>query len=179
EVRASSQDREGRVGSVISKFTVLAPPQNPYPRITAFGVYSRDVQRIQDVIVGCQSNTVADNTVIDVRQLGCVAQGVGVPERSRYFSQIGVENPAAEALIYDWTYTDYFPNPVLPPRTLSARTATPSYDLDGFAFRGPENTGVSTHLCTIEVRITAPDPSRNRAFRVWSGQCINLDPAVL
>ncbi len=178
EVRASSQDREGRVGSVIANFAVLSPPQNPYPRITTFGVYSRDFQRIDNVIVGCQSNPVVDNTVIDVRQLGCVPQGVGVPERSRYFTQIGVENPAAEALIYDWTYTDYFPNPAFPPRTLTARTTTPTYDVNGFVFQAAGEVGVSTHLCTIEVRILAPDPARNRAFRVWSGQCINFDPVV-
>jgi hypothetical protein len=178
EVRATSQDREGRVGAVISNFTVLAPPVNPYPRITTFGVYSRDYQRIGDLIVGCRSNAVADNVVIDVRELGCVPLGVGVPERSRYFSQLAVENPAAEALIYDWTYVDHYPNPVLPPRTLSARTTTPSYDLNGFSFLAPEGTGVSTHLCTIDVRITAPEPERNRAFRVWSGQCVNLDSAV-
>jgi hypothetical protein len=166
------------VGSVIGSFTVLAPPQNPYPRITTFGVYSRDFQRIENVIVGCQSNPVADNTVIDVRQLGCALAGVGVPERARYFSQIGVENPAAEALTYGWTYTDYFPNPAFPPRTLTARTTTPSYDLNGFAFQAAGAATVSTHLCKIDVRITAPDASRNRAFRVWSGQCINLDPAV-
>jgi C1A family cysteine protease len=177
EVRASSQDREGRAGSVISTFTVLAPPLNPYPRISTFGIYSRDFQRIENVIVGCQSNPVANNVVIDVRQLGCVPQGVNVPERARYFSQITVENPAAEVLSYDWTYTDHYPNPIVAPRILVARTATPSYDINGFAFISVDVPTVSTHLCTIDVRVNAPEASRSRSLRVWSGQCINLDVA--
>jgi hypothetical protein len=178
EVRAIAQDREGRSGEVISRFTVLAPPLNPYPRIVSFGVLSRDFQRIDNVIVGCQSNPVPNNAVMDVRQLGCVPQGVNVPDRSRYFSQITVENPAAEALSYDWTYTDYYSNPVEPPRVLVQRTATPSYDLNGFAFvLGPAGA-ISTHLCTIDVRVNAPESSRSRSQRVWSGQCINADAFV-
>jgi hypothetical protein len=178
EVRVDSQDREGRAGAAIGAFTVLPPPVNPYPRVTTFGVYSRDFLRIGGQIAGCYNNTVANNSVIDLRHLGCKPLGINVPDRALYFSEIGIENPAADALSYDWTYTDYYPNPVIAPRTLSARTGAPSYDLDGFLFGSAGSPGVSTHTCTIDVRVNAPEPSRSKSLRVWTGLCINQDAAV-
>jgi hypothetical protein len=31
--------------------------------------------------------------------------------------------------------------------------------------------------CTLDVRVNAPDPSRSKSLRVWSGQCINVENA--
>jgi hypothetical protein len=178
DVRVDSQDSEGRAGAAVSTFNVSPPPVNPYPRITSFGVYSRDYLRIGGQIAGCQNNAVANNAVIDLRQLGCVPLGVNVPERSLHFSQVGIENPAAEALSYDWTYTDYYPLAGTAPRTLSARTTTPSYDLNGFLFGSAGSNGVSTHNCTIDVRVNAPVASRSKTLRVWTGRCVNQDAPV-
>ena len=58
------------------------------------------------MIVGCTLNPVADNAVIDLREIGCKT-GVFGPDLSRYLSKIEIENPVAEALSYDWTYTVY------------------------------------------------------------------------
>jgi hypothetical protein len=178
EVRVDSHDSEGRAGAGIVTFNVLPPPVNPYPRIATFGVYSRDYFRINGEIAGCQNHAVANNFTIDLRQLGCKELGVNVPDRSLYFAQVGVENPTAEALSYDWTYTDYFPLAGTPPRTLSARTTAPSYDLNGFVFGSAGSNSVSTHNCTIDVRVNAPQASRSKTLRVWTGRCINLDPPV-
>jgi hypothetical protein len=178
DVRVDSQDSEGRAGAAVSTFNVSPPPVNPYPRIATFGVYSRDYLRIGGEIAGCQNHAVANNATLDLRQLGCVPLGVNVPDKSLYFAQVSVENPAAEALSYDWTYTDYFPVAGTPPRTLSARTATPSYDLNGFLFGSAGSNSVSTHNCTIDVRVNAPQASRSKTLRVWTGRCVNQDPPV-
>jgi Papain family cysteine protease len=178
EVRVDSQDAEGRAGAAIGTFNVLPPPVNPYPRITTFGVYQRDFQRIGGQVVGCQNNAVANNAVIDLRQIGCKLLGFNVPDKSLHFAQLGIENPDAEVLSYDWTYTDYYPIAGLPPRVLNARTATPTYDLNGFLFGSAGSPGVSTHTCTIDVRVNAPQASRSKTLRVWSGRCVNQDDAV-
>jgi hypothetical protein len=178
EVRVSTQDNEGRQASGIATLTVLPPPVNPYPRITTFGVYSRDFLTIEGQIAGCINHAVANNAVIDLRQLGCKPLGVNVPDRSLHFAQLSVENPAVEALSYDWTYTDYYPLAGTAPRTLSARTATPSYDLNGFLFGSAGSNGVSTHNCTIDVRVNAPEASRSKSLRVWTGRCVNQDAPV-
>ena len=169
EVRATTQDSEGRTASAIVTFNVAPPPANPYPRITTFGVYSRDFLRIDGVIAGCALNAVANNAVIDLREIGCKTGFLG-PDLSRYLSRIGIDNPEAEGLSYDWTYTVYYPDPVSPPFTITTRTATPSYDMNAVVFGFPD----TPYACTIDVRVNAPDPLRTKSQRVWSGQCINV-----
>ena len=173
EVRVSTQDREGRQASAIETYAVTPPPVNPYPRISGFGAYARDPLLIGNVTVGCFNNTVANNARIDLRQIGCRPLAVGGTDRTRYFSQLSIENPNAEALSYDWTYTAYYPNPIFAPRTLTARTTAPSYDMAPFIF-GARDTA---YQCTVDVRVNAPDASRSKTQRVWSGQCINIEDA--
>lgn len=175
QVGVGTQDREGRQALAIGTFAVAPPPANPYPRITAFGMLARNDQLVGGQATGCRNDAVANNTVIDLRQLGCKPLGANVPDRSRYFSQLSIENPAAEALSYDWTYTDYFPNVGAPPRVVTSHTATPAYDMDGFLFFKVGEPGVSTHTCTVEVRVNAPEPSRSKSLRIWTGQCINVN----
>ena len=31
------------------------------------------------------------------------------------------------------------------------------------------------YMCTLDVRVNAPDPLRTKSQRVWSGQCINVE----
>ncbi len=173
EVRVTTQDREGRQASAIASYAVTAPPLNPYPRITGFGAYARDPLLIGNLVVGCFNNTVANNARIDLRNIGCRPASVGGTDRPRYFSQLSIENPNAEALSYDWTYTAYYPNPIFAPRTVTARTAAPSYDLSPIIF-GARDTA---YLCTLDVRVNAPEASRNKTQRVWSGQCVHIEDA--
>lgn len=172
EVRVATQDREGRPGSAIGSFNVAPPPVNPYPRITTFGVFSRDSRFSGNIFLGCALNPVANNAVIDLRQIGCRISAFG-PDLSRYVSQIGIENPAAEALSYDWTYTAYYPGGILAPRARVTRTAAPSYDVTPFVFGARD----APYACTLDVRVNAPEPSRSKAQRVWTGQCINVEDA--
>ena len=173
DVRVTTQDREGRQASAIETYAVTPPPVNPYPRISSFGALSRDSLRVGNIGIGCTSNAVPNNARIDLRQLGCRPVSIGGTDITRYFSQLGIENPSAEVLTYDWTYTAYYPNPAFAPRTLTARTATPSYDMAPFIF-GARDTA---YLCTVDVRVNAPVASRSKTQRVWSGQCIHIEDA--
>jgi hypothetical protein len=172
-VRVDSHDLEGRPAATIGTFTVAPPPGNPFPRITAFGVFARNDVRVGGEVTDCRNDAVANNAVIDLLQLGCKPLGANVPDRSRYFTQLAIENPAAEVLSYDWTYTDYFPNVGAPPRIVPVHTTTPALDMDQFVFGAAGSTGTATHTCTVEVRVNAPEASRSKSLRVWSGQCVN------
>jgi C1A family cysteine protease len=175
EVRVGTRDAEGLQAAAIGTFAVAPPPANPFPRVATFGVFARNDQLVGGQVTGCRTDAVANNAVIDLRQLGCKPFGVNVPDRPRYFLQLGIENPAAETLSYDWTYTDFFPNAGAPPRVVTSHTTTPTYDMDGFLFGVAGEAGVSTHACTVEARVNAPEASRSKSLRIWSGQCINVN----
>lgn len=174
-VRVDTHDLEGRLAAGTATYNVAPPPGNPFPRIIAFGVFARNDVRVGGEVTDCRTDQVANNVVIDLRQLGCKPLGANVPDRPRYFTQLGIENPAAEALSYDWTYTDFYPNVGTPPRVVTAHSTTPALDMDVFVFGIVGEAGVSTHACTVEVRVNAPQASRSKSLRVWSGQCVNVN----
>jgi hypothetical protein len=174
-VRVDTHDLEGRLAANTATYNVAPPPGNPFPRITAFGVFARNDVLVGVQVTDCRTDQVANNVVIDLRQLGCKPLGVNVPDRPRYFTQLGIENPAAEALSYDWTYTDFYPIAGTPPRVVTAHTTTPALNMDVFVFGIVGEAGVSTHACTVEVRVNAPQPSRSKSLRIWSGQCVNVN----
>jgi len=173
DVRVTTQDREGQRASAITTYQVTPPPVNPYPRISSFGAFARDPLLIGNQRFGCGNNAVANNARIDLRQIGCRPLSLGGTDQPRYFSQLGIENPSAEALSYDWSYTAYYPNPAFAPRVVTARTTTPSYDLSPIIFGARE----TAYQCSLDVRVNAPDPTRSKTQRVWSGQCIHIEDA--
>ncbi len=170
EVRVATQDQEGRQGSAIGTFTVAPPPANPYPRIATFGAYSRDSKFAGGFFLGCVLNQIGNNVEIDLREIGCT---VGLAQPTRYAGQLTIENPAAEALSYDWTYSVYAQGSAAPAKSLPTHTTTPSYDMSPIVF-GALNT---LYTCTLDVRVNAPEASRNKSQRVWSGRCINVEDA--
>ncbi|MEO8153122.1 MAG: C1 family peptidase [Rhizobacter sp.] len=174
QVSVSTRDNEGLTASATGNFDVVPPLVNPYPRISTFGVFSRDVLNIGNLGFGCISNAVANSALIDLRQLGCKLTVLG-PDLSRYFGQIAVENPSGEVLSYDWTYNDYYPNGTVTPRTGTLRTTTPTMELNKFLYLGLDNAKASAFRCTVDVRVNAPEASRSKTLRVWSGQCINVE----
>jgi C1A family cysteine protease len=165
EVSISSHDQEGRTGSRVKSFVVQPPPANPYPRITLFGMYSRDSILSGDIFVGCGFNRVTNNAVIDLKETGCRV-GLAIPPR--YEGRLEVENPSAEALSYDWTFTMNYPNPIFPPLIVERRTTTPNYGPTGVIFGAAD----TPYACTLDVRVNAPEASRNKVQRVWTGRCI-------
>jgi hypothetical protein len=117
--------------------------------------------------LGCVLNQVGNNAVIDLREIGCT---IGLAQPTRYVAQLTLENPAAEALSYDWTYSIYSPGSATPSKSLPSHTTTPSYDMSPIVF-GFLNT---SYTCTLDVRVNSPEASRNKSQRVWSGRCINV-----
>jgi len=113
-------------------------------------------------------NAVPNGETIDLRLNGCSG---GLTELPLYVSQAGIENPAAETLSYDWTYSVYgVGGSTVPGIVDEARTTTPSHNLTPLLF-GFIDTDYS---CTIDLRVNAPGPARSKTLRVWSGKCINL-----
>ena len=171
-VTATTQDSEGSAGTAIGTFTVSPPPVNPYPRITTFGVYSRDYS-FSGIFIGCGQSAVANDTVIDLRQTGCILGMLGTAP-PRYLSKLVIVNPTAEALSYDWTYSVYSAPGALAYTSGVVTTAVPSYDMTAGRFGWLD----TAYTCTLDVRVNAPDPSRSKTLRVWSGQCINWPDVV-
>ncbi len=168
EVRVATQDQEGRQGSAVGTFTVSPPPVNPYPRITTAGLFSRDSRFSGAIFLACVLNQVGNNAQIDLRDIGC---SNGLAQPTRYTGQLTIENPAAEVLSYDWTYAVYAPGSTVPAKTLPSHTTTPNYNMGPIVF-GFLNT---YYNCTLDVRVNAPEASRNKTQRVWSGRCINVE----
>jgi C1A family cysteine protease len=172
-VTATTQDSEGSTATAIGTFTVSPPPVNPYPRITTFGVYSRDSSFSGNLFLGCTQNAVANDTVIDLRQTGCTASIFGTAP-PRYLSKLVIVNPTAEVLSYDWTYSVYSAQGTLAYSSGVVTTAVPSYDMTAGRFGWLD----TAYTCTLDVRVNASDPSRSKTLRVWTGQCINWPDVV-
>ncbi len=168
EVSVTTHDSEGSSATRAGFFNVSSPPINPYPRITTFGVYSRDLY-LNGALSGCRSNPVADNAVIDLREIGCKVSILGA-DLPRYLSKLVIENPTAEALSYDWTYSISYSVSAPPSYTMTTRTATPSFDMNARVFGLPE----TAYTCTLDVTVNASEPSRSKSQRVWNGLCINV-----
>jgi hypothetical protein len=174
EITVTARDREGLAVSATGAFEVAPPPANPFPRIDSFGLSSRDQLLLNGKPSGCWSNAVPNNTKIDLRQAGCTALVAGGADVSRYFATLGIENRDGEALTYDWTYTI---NPEVAgvlPLTFATKTTKPSFDFAPVRF-GFHDTA---YTCSLDVKVNAPDPSRSKAVRVWSGKCINLEDVL-
>jgi hypothetical protein len=144
-------------------------PANPYPQIDSFGVFSRDSTGTPGHFnYGCVSNPVIDNNQIDLRESGCTLDLLSIP--TYYFAEVEVDNPSAEALSYDWTLTMHYPNEAeFPPKQYLAHTTTNTYDIGDEPF-GAASTPYS---CTVDVRVNAPDATRSKTVRAWSGRCVD------
>lgn len=167
-----THDREGIEAARVTVFDVAPPPANPYPRITDSGVFARNSVIFNGQVSGCAFARIDTGTTIDLRDAGCAL--VGVPP-VRYFGQVTLENPDAEALSYDWTYSMYLTEgSVTPEAQVVSHTAAPTYDFEPVRL----TVGAAPIRCTLAVRVNAPEPSRSKTLTIWSGRCINL-PAVI
>jgi len=168
-VRATTQDRDGSTAAIVRAFSVLPPPANPYPRVMNAALYSRDLA--SNPLLGCARNAVASGAVVDLRRRGCsLLIGVAV---SRFVAQLEVENPLNETLSYRWTLSARYPNDTTPRRTLNTTTTTPEYAVEPIVFGGLD----APNPCTIDVTVLAPEVSRNKTLRVWTGQCVHVEDA--
>lgn len=161
QVRVSTKDSEGAPAINSAIINVSPPPQNPYPKITAYGVYSREFVGTQFKL--CGSPAVGNGSTIDLRQTGCNFL-ITQPTPLRYFAGVTLENPTNETLTYDWKLYVGGNNTVLYSYTGSP---TATYDLSAYG-----NTALSTDVCRVTLKVNAPDPTRSKGpFTVWQGQC--------
>jgi hypothetical protein len=166
-VRVSTRDSEGLTASATRTLTVLPPPENPYPRITSTGVYSRDLRRIDNTPIGCTDVAVANGNTIDFREKGCTNVVIinPPPPPPRYSAQVGVENPSGEALTYDWrVFVTVGNSETEINRELGS--SSPS-----FTPYSPGNAIDVTNDCRVTLTVNAPEPSRSKSLTVWTGKC--------
>jgi PKD repeat protein len=160
-VRVSTRDTEGAVGRTSRILSVLPPPENPYPRITDSGMYSRELRR--QPIIMCTNQSVANGATIDFREKGCNLSVL--PDPPRFFAHVTVENPANESLTYTWILYRFDQN--RQPQILNRRDGPdPTFE--------PYSVGNAipvTEACYLTVQVNAPDPQRTKRTLVWSGNC--------
>lgn len=170
-VRVATQDSEGATASLVQTFDVAPPPENPYPRVTKAALYSSDRRDGGVFDLRCVWNEVPWETIIDLRQRAC-SMLIG-DDTPRYLAEITIENPLAEALSYEWTLAGYYDGDVAPRRSYTVTTTTPSFEVRPMVFGGRD----AANRCTIDVTVIAPEPSRNKKVRAWSGRCIQIEDA--
>jgi hypothetical protein len=157
-VSATATDAQGASTSAVIAIQVVAPPSNPYPRISASGVYSNEFSGVL-----CSQVAVAQATSLDLRLDGCAL--AGLPKPKRYVAFVNVENPDGETLSYEWRLYalggqgEYLVYTGLDPSSAS------------FSLYSPGNTGLITTPCRVQVTVKVTDPLRNKAQTVWSGEC--------
>ena len=162
QVRVTTQDSEGATAAQTLNLNVLEPPVNPYPKITDYGVYSREYSGGQFRI--CTSVKVAGGSTIVLSDIGCTLR-IG-PTPTRYYGGITVENPSNEALTYDWKL--YVSGPGFD-KVLRADNASTSNVFDLY---NVYNAGLGTDNCRVTVKVNAPEPSRSKGpITVWTGRC--------
>jgi hypothetical protein len=163
QVRVSTKDTEGRTATQTLTFNVLPPPENPYPRIVSFGVYSREFRKIGNFFF-CSDVAVPSGNTIDFREKGC-NDLISVPDPARYSAAVEVENPSNEALTYDWkTYVQDISGEILINRVDGSSSAS-------FEPYSPGNAIDVTADCRITVQVNAPEASRSKSLTVWTGKC--------
>lgn len=162
EVRVSTTDSNGARVNQSLKLSVLPPSANPYPKITAVSVNSRE-DKISGVDKFCVVKTVSDGTTIDLTQKGCVITP-GDPLPDRYFAGVAVDNPTAEPITYDWALT------VFPQGVKKVLYTSPSNSSNLFELPPYGNAYLTTSACHVMLRVNAPDPVRSKNWS-WVGTC--------
>jgi hypothetical protein len=158
QVRVTTHDSEGATASQTLLLDVLPPPVNPYPRIRSAGLVSSELVPFLRRFI-CGEAAVGGGSTIDLRDTGCVLA------MHRYWTKVDVENPAGEALTYDWKL--YVSN-AAGESVLYGVTASSS---PSFALQNWGNAIPVTNDCRVTLTVNAPDPSRSKSLSVWSGKC--------
>ena len=165
QVRVSTHDSEGAVGSDYLFLNVLPPPANPYPRLLGAGVYSLEyVLASGSALRFCDSLAVTGGATINLTESGCSA-GIRPVPAQRYLAQAKIENPTQEILTYDWNLYVTRDSEIL--LYSAIQSTNPDFKLHDYG-----NEGLVTSDCRVTLKINAPDPSRSKGpVTVWTGRC--------
>jgi len=153
QVRVSVHDSFGATTTQTVTLTVLPPPVNPYPVITAPGVYTLGG-------TSCGEYAVSNGSTLDLTQTTSCTRTV-----PRYTARATVDNPQNEALTYDWKFIVQYQGK----DTTFSASQTGSMVLTGAG--GGFNNGKTTTACRVTLTVGAPDPGRSKTLTVWSGLC--------
>ena len=123
-------------------------------------------------IIGCHLSAVPSGATVDVRQRSCALVITG-PQRPRFEAHLDIENPLNETLSYQWSLRVWNPGETTPARNLPTTTSSPVYPVEPIVFGGLN----AASPCAIDVTVVAPQSSRNKQLRVWSGKCIFIENA--
>jgi hypothetical protein len=160
-------DSHGGAAQRDTAVTVLAPPNNPYPRILSSGLYARDVIKNTVVLRYCSEVFMPLGATIDLKdnrlKKGCRFIET-LPPVPRYFAKLEVDNPSNEALIMDWRleYVNGGKTFVISEQSGPQTSFEPG---------AGGNETLVTEPCTLKVKVIAPEASRNRDAIVWTGKC--------
>ena len=168
QIRVRTHDSQGTAASRTVTMNVLPSPANPYPKIAASGLYSSEVRRVLGHIE-CLAPAVSIGNTIDV-----AAQGCGFGAVQRYSTGVTVDNPAGEALTYDWklivTDAGGYLGGMNPPVPGQDYVYLESHDAV-LTMRNTYPSGSATTPCRVTLALGALDPSRSKSLTVWSGKC--------
>lgn len=163
-ITATTRDSEGATTTATLDRTVLPPPENPYPRILEAGVHERKLSTVTAIAL-CLWHSVGSGATIDFTVNGC--NFLNEPgTHPRYSAYVKVENPADEALTYDWRV--YVRNPDGSELLINESKGSSAAEFTPYS---PGNSGFSTSPCRITVLVRAPEAARNKAVTVWTGRC--------
>jgi hypothetical protein len=160
-------DSHGGAAQRDTVVNVLAPPNNPYPRILSSGLYARDV--ITNALGSryCGEVLMPLGATIDLKDnrlnKGCRFIAT-LPPVPRYFAKLEVDNPSNEALIMDWRLEYVNDGETL---VISEQFGPQT----SFEPGAGGNQTLVTKPCTLKVKVIAPEASRNRDAIVWTGKC--------
>lgn len=161
-IEVSTFDSDG-LGTTSKMYVEVLPAlANPYPRITAAGVFSREM--VGGLLKICSDVAVPDGGTIDLSQIGCSASTEAPPWR--FSGQVQVENPTAEYLEYEWNVfvtidgveSSLYGNPIEANAPLAQ-------------LRSPGNQADVLHDCRVAVTVRPPEPERSKTRTVWTGRC--------
>ncbi len=162
-VSVRTVDSEGAVGARTVDLDVQPAPENPYPKVTAYGMFARDAIFLNGQFIGCDDVPVAAGATIDFREDGCTLSVLTPPKRFK--ATVSVENPDSEALTYDWrTIVTYGGGDHTINATLGSASAS-------FTPYSPGNAIDVTNDCRVTLTVNAPDPTRSKSLTVWTGKC--------
>lgn len=167
-VRISAVDSDGGVGTIEYLQYPIAPPANPYPRITGARLRAPDVNRgLQGCLPGAAQ---ADGALVDMRSLPGTLGCNGLPQTAPFYAWVDVENPTQERLTVRWSLWAGDIGSTVQVFSTDSTAAWP-------VAPAPYGDGQPV-ACGVTVSVKATDdPARQASTTVWYGSCL-LPPVV-
>jgi hypothetical protein len=174
QVRVTTRDSYGAASSKILTLNVVAPPVNPYPRVTNTSLNSREIKNSGGADF-CVTIPVPEGATINLSDKGCLINPTpGQPLPNRYFIGAAIENPSNEVLTYDWVLYAPLSSPNYTGNIFDSNIASPnaSFELFDPVGGGGIPNPPDINNCTVTLKVNAPDSARSKGPNTeWTGKC--------